>query len=61
MASLFLADGVLAISDHVYGFTQFDDPIGPHLVPLVRGLLDSEPLLLIPQRPSVVAVSSPKQ
>ncbi|MFM8857956.1 MAG: hypothetical protein ACKOI2_12315, partial [Actinomycetota bacterium] len=40
MASLFLADGVLAISDHVYGFTQFDDPIGPHLVPLVRGLLD---------------------
>ncbi|MBU3749480.1 MAG: hypothetical protein FGM52_03360 [Mycobacterium sp.] len=61
MTSLFFVDGVLAIGDHVDGFAQFDNPIGPNLVPLVCGFLDSEPLLLIPQRPSVVAVSPPEQ
>jgi len=61
MTSLFFVDGVLALGDHVDGFAQFDDPIGPNLVPLVGGFLDSETLLFIPKRPSVVAVSPPEQ
>jgi len=60
MASLLLVDGVLAVSDHMHGPTEFDNPVGPNLVALIGGLVDSEAFLLIAQRPSVVAVSSPE-
>jgi hypothetical protein len=44
----------------MYGPTELDNPVGPNLVPLIGGLLDSEAFLLIAERPSVVAVSSPE-
>jgi hypothetical protein len=60
MASLLLVNRVHAIGDHMYGPTELDNPVGPNLVPLIGGLLDSEAFLLIAERPSVVAVSSPE-
>ena len=47
MASLFLAYGVFAAGEHMYGPTELNYPVGPHLVALRSGLLDSETFLLV--------------
>lgn len=53
-----LTHGLIAVSDHMDGPPQLDDPAAQHVIPLLGSLLDTQAVLLISEGIAIVAIST---